>query len=108
MSAIRPRTIARPLALAAGALVALSGCGLLGPGAVESSEVEQKISDLFTEQVGQAPDEVDCPDDLKAEEGAEMICALTLEGESMDVKVTATSVDGDSVNFDIEPIDDTE
>ncbi|WP_193104029.1 DUF4333 domain-containing protein [Brachybacterium sp. FME24] len=106
MSTTRLRSVVRPLALTAAATFALAGCGLLGAGSLPADEVETKISEQLTAQVGQEPDEVSCPEDLPAEEGAEMTCELTADGESIDVMVTVTAVEDDTVNFDIEVADE--
>jgi predicted small lipoprotein YifL len=100
----RLRTITRSLAFVAGG-VALAGCGLAGPASVSAADVEEQITEQLTQMVGQAPDDVTCPDDLPAEEGAEMTCVLSAGGETIDVAVTVTSVDGDDVNFDIQVAD---
>ena len=91
---------AAALALAFG----LSGCG--GASAVDSSEVEKQISSQLEKQIGQAPDKVDCPNDLDAEKGAEERCTLTADGQDYGVSVKVTKVDGNDVSFDI-AVDDT-
>lgn len=103
---IRRSTLVRPLVLGAAAAFALAGCGLLGGGSVPADEVETQITEKLTELVGQEPEDVSCPEDLPAEEGAEMTCVLSAGGESIDVMVTVTSVDGGDVNFDIEVADE--
>lgn len=100
----RPLTLARSLVLVtAGA--ALAGCGMTGPSSVPADEVETQVSDKLTELVGQTPEEISCPDDLPAEEGAEMTCVLSDGGQTIDVAVTVTSVDGGDVQFDIQVAD---
>lgn len=106
MSSTRLRPVVRPFALAALATFALAGCGLLGAGSLPADEVETKISEQLAAQVGQEPDEVSCPEDLPAEEGAEMTCELTAGEDSIDVMVTVTTVEDDTVNFDIEVADE--
>lgn len=102
----RPRIHVRPLVLVTAAGFALAGCGMLGPSAVPADEVETQISDKLTEMVGQTPEEISCPEDLPAEEGAEMTCEISDSGESIDVTVTVTSVEDDNVNFDIQVADE--
>ena len=100
----RPRLIARSLVLVtAGA--ALAGCGMLGGGSVPAAEVEEKVTSELTELVGQEPDDVSCPEDLPAEEGAGITCVLSAGGETIDVDVTVSSVDCSDVQFDIEVAD---
>lgn len=98
----RSRTLIRPLVLAAGAGLALAGCGMLGDGSVPAEDVETQVTDQLTELVGQAPEDVSCPEDLPAEEGAEMTCVLSAGVETIDVMVTVTSVEDGEVAFDIE------
>ena len=55
----------------------LTGCGT---SSFEQADVAQPVSQQLTESVGQEPDSVDCPGDLKAEEGGEMTCVLSAGG----------------------------
>lgn len=80
------------------AAVALTGCSVT----VDSSELETQISDALTQQVGEAPDDVTCPEDLDGEVGATTQCQLTAGDTVLPVDVTVTSVEGNTVNFDIE------
>jgi len=74
-----------------------------GEEAVEKSEVEDQAKQAITQQVGQAPKEVNCPDDLKAEKGEKMTCTLVAADDSeLDVEVTVTSVEGDTARFDVQ------
>lgn len=94
----------RTTALAALVLVAgatLSGCS----SAVPQADVEDQISTLLEDEIGQAPEDVSCPEDLNAEKGAKMTCTTTIEGDEYDVAVNVTSVEGDTANFDIEIVD---
>lgn len=102
----RPRALVRPLVLAAAATFALAGCGMLGGGSVSAEDVETQITEQLTEMAGQAPEDVSCPEDLPAEDGAEMTCVLSAEGETIDVLVTVSSVEDDQVNFDIKVADE--
>lgn len=94
----------RTSALAALVLVAgatLAGCS----SAVPQADVEDQISSQYEKQIGTPPDDVSCPEDLNAEKGATMTCQLTDSDGEYDVKVTVTSVEGDTANFDIEVLD---
>lgn len=102
----RHRSLTRPLVLAAAATFALAGCGFLGAGSVPAEDIEAQIHDQLTEMVGQEPEDVSCPEDLPAEEGAEMTCVLSAEGETIDVFVSVTTVEDDEVNFSIEVADE--
>ncbi|HJB64151.1 MAG TPA: DUF4333 domain-containing protein [Candidatus Microbacterium pullistercoris] len=55
--------------------------------------------------MGQAPDDMTCPDDLPGEVGGEMRCELTAGSDTLGLTVTVTSVEDTTVNFDIE-VDD--
>ncbi len=92
----------RAIGVAAGLFglsLALTGCS---GGAVDAADVESQISDQLEAQIGEAPDSVDCPEDLPAEEGAEIRCELTVAEETLGVTVTVTSVQDNTVNFDIQ------
>ncbi|MHA6785311.1 DUF4333 domain-containing protein [Pseudonocardia saturnea] len=85
----------RRIAVTAGAMVAvgfgLAGCSTFAP----ADSVETQI----VSQLG--ADTADCPTDLDSAVGASITCAATGGGETFDVAVTVTSVDGDTINFDI-------
>ena len=68
-----------------------------------AEETATKAEDALEAQIGARP-EISCPDDLEAEEGAETRCVLTAGDDPTEygVTVTVTSVDGDTVNFDVE------
>jgi hypothetical protein len=72
----------------------LAGCGKIAT----NDSVEQQIKS----QLG--TDAADCPDDLEGEEGRSIVCRATRGGETFDVRVTVTSVEGDTINFDIERV----
>lgn len=75
-------------------LLALVGCGKI---ATDDSVEEQVKSQLGT-------DSADCPSDLKGEVGQSIVCKATRGDQTFDVKVTVTSVDGNTINFDIERV----
>jgi hypothetical protein len=86
-------------AAAVGSLVltlvfALAGCGKVAT----NDSVEQQIKS----QLG--TDTADCPTDLQGEVGKSITCKATKGGQPFDVKVTVTSVEGDTINFDIERV----
>jgi hypothetical protein len=78
-------------ALAASAVAGLAACGTVAP----RSGVEQQITSQL------AADTATCPGDLDAEVGKTMTCKATGGGESFDVTVTVTSLQGSDINFDI-------
>jgi Domain of unknown function (DUF4333) len=84
--------------LAAGAL-ALTGCS----SEVDGGDIAEEIQSRLSEQMPQPPKSVDCPDNLKAEEGATIECTLvTADDVSYGVTVEATAVDGDNVEYSFE------
>lgn len=92
---------------AAVATLTLAGCSFeasVGGRSVDEADLEQQISDQLEEQVGQAPEEIDCPGDLDAEVDATIECTLNDSGESYPVSVVVTGVDEDTeqVRFDFE------
>jgi hypothetical protein len=103
-------------ALGALPLLLATGCSfnfsIGGPGAVSAEEVAEKSSEMLAQQIGQAPDDLTCEEDLPAEVGAEIRCELTHEGQSIGATATVTEVDGSDVRWDIKvddaPADGTE
>lgn len=95
-----------------GALAVLlsTGCSfdfsIGGDAAVAGDEVARQASTVLEQQVGYAPDDITCPEDLPAEVGASIRCELSTDGQTYGVTVTTTSVEGTDVEFDIQ-VDDT-
>ncbi|GHE11418.1 DUF4333 domain-containing protein [Klenkia taihuensis] len=101
------RTRRTLLGLAAATLLPL-GLASCGAGSIDSDDVEDQAETQLQQQLGTdvRPD-IDCEDDLPAEEGATITCALTADGleGTYDVTMTTTSVEGDTANFDIQVAD---
>ena len=97
----RTRTTHTALTVVAAATLLLAGCGS-STKSVSQEQVETRISEQLTKQVGQKPDTISCPGDLKAEKGTTMRCKLTSGGTSLGLTVKVTSVDGSNVKFDIQ------
>ena len=93
------RTLVAALMIAAGGL--LAGCSA----AVPQADVEEQITTLLEKELGTAPQDTSCPEDLPAEKGSKMTCTTTVEGTEYDILVNVTSVEGDTANFDIEVVD---
>jgi predicted small secreted protein len=95
----RIRLIAAPILAA----LLLAGCQAsvgIGERIVDAEDAETQIADELEEQVGQRPKSIECPDDMKAEEGETYTCVLTAEdGTELDVALTMTDDEG---NFEIE------
>ncbi|WUS97537.1 DUF4333 domain-containing protein [Streptomyces sp. NBC_00708] len=89
---------------AAGTLVMLfaSGCSFSvgGDKVVKKDEVAKQASAGLKKEVGRAPEDVTCEDDLKAKVGESVRCTLTDGGKKLGMTVTVKSVDGDDVNMD--------
>ena len=91
----RPRRAATVGTLVLALAGVLGGCGKV---ATNDSVEEQVKSQLGT-------DGADCPSDLKGEVGQSIVCRATKgDAPPFDVKVTVTSVEGDTINFDIERV----
>ena len=90
------------------AVTGLSACSLLGGKEVAQEDVEKGISDSLEEEVGRKPERIECPSGLKAEEGAKIECKLHDSGETYSVDVTADTVDGDNVHYNVEVADQPE
>ncbi len=103
MPAMRSRSaLAVPVLLVA---LAASGCSFsasAGTTSVSTGDLEAQLTEQLTELAGQAPDDVDCPDPLPAEVGAEVRCTLTAGDGRIGVTATTTSVEDERVLFDIE------
>ena len=86
-------------------LLLVTGCSfdfsLGGPSAVSAADVAEQSSEMLGEQIGQAPDDFTCSDDLPAEVDAEIRCELVDGEQTYGVTITTTSVDGDNVEWDI-------
>lgn len=99
----------RTLAASSGALLVLAlglaGCSS-GPSAVGKDDVAGQVSSKMTDASGNKPDSVTCPEDLKAEVGGQVNCAMKVKGQPFNVNVAVTSVNGDQVKFDmVETVD---
>ncbi len=75
---------------------------------VDKNQVASIISDKLTQQVGQRPDSVTCPDNLKGVEGATLRCHLADGSDKYGVNVTVTNVDAGDVHFDFKVDDHAE
>ncbi|MBH0775129.1 DUF4333 domain-containing protein [Nocardia bovistercoris] len=69
---------------------------------IDESALEKSVKQTLTEKVGQEPDSIDCPGDLKGTVGTTMRCTLTAGGDQLGLTVTVTSVQDDTVNYDVE------
>jgi hypothetical protein len=89
----------------AGTLISVSACSS-GPKMVSKDDIAKQITTKMTDAQGNKPDSVTCPDGLKGEVGAQLNCGMKIKGQDYNVNVTATSVKGDDVLFDmVETVD---
>lgn len=93
-------------------VVVLAGC-TVSPTPTEEmppDELSAQVSTMLEEQVGYAPESVDCPDPLPVEEGRSVRCTLTDAGLTYGVTATvASATDGDvrlEVDVDDEPVEE--
>lgn len=91
------------------AITGLSACSfnfsLGGEKKVAKEDVEKEISKLVKQKVGDYPHEAECPDGLKAEEGAKLECKLHIDGSTYSVDVTANTVEDEDVQYNIKIAD---
>jgi hypothetical protein len=83
--------------------ILLFGLAACSANVLAAESTAEKAEDALEDQIGTRPD-ISCPDDLEAEVGAETRCTLTAGEDPTEygVTVTVTSVEGDTVNFDVE------
>lgn len=72
---------------------------------VDETQVEDTIRANLAPQITGQIEAVDCPDDLPGEVGETMQCTMTVDGREHKVDVTVTSVEGQTVNFNMEVVD---
>ncbi len=87
--------------------VPVLGLGLTAcSSSIEQAELERQVSSTIESQFGVAAD-VSCPGDLEAEVDASTECTATDpdSGEEIALQITVTSVEGDTANFDIVPVE---
>lgn len=90
--------------LTAVAMLLATGCSFdfkIGGDAVDSEDVAEQAALELEQQVGRAPDDLTCTEDLPAEVDASIRCELTADGQTYGVTVTTTSVEGSDVEFDV-------
>ena len=88
-------------ALIATAAVVMLVAGCSSTSSVDRDELEQEVSTQLENEVGVAPDDVECPEDLPTEVGATVVCVLTAGSDELDVTVDVTAVEEDRATFDI-------
>jgi hypothetical protein len=103
-SSLRRFLVLSATVAAAFALTACEGEVNIGEDTVSASELEKQSAASLTEEFGQEPASVSCPEDLKAEVGESEVCSLEdQQGGTYDMTVTITSVDDEgNAQFDIQ------
>src|SRR4051812_29742664 len=96
------RTAARIVVVAA-LVVLTAGCSFSGSvgGKVATDDLEKQVSASLEEQIGRAPDSIECEDPLPAKVDAEVRCTLTDGGTRYGTTVVAKEVDGGDVKLAI-------
>jgi len=82
--------------------VGLTACS----SAIEQGELETQVASAIEAEFGVAP-EVSCPGDLEAEVDATTDCTATDPdtGEEIDLRITVTSVEDGTAQFDIQTVE---
>jgi hypothetical protein len=94
------RRTGRALVSAALGVAVLAGCSRSS--SVSKDDVEDKVKEGVTAEVGAEPESVECDGDLPAEVGASIRCVLTApNGDRIGVTVTTTDVADDDVRFEL-------
>jgi hypothetical protein len=95
--------VTRRLPLLAPVPILLVGLSACGSSTLSADEVATKAEEALEQQIGVRPD-ISCPEDVKAEVGAETRCTLTGGDDPTEygVSIKVTEVDGDNAKFDIQ------
>ncbi|WP_214407764.1 DUF4333 domain-containing protein [Pseudonocardia lacus] len=64
--------------------------------------LDEKIAEQVAQELQTQVDGADCSGDLAAEVGKSVTCTVTGGGESIDLNVSVTSVDGGLINYTLE------
>jgi hypothetical protein len=84
------------------AALVLAGAGCSTEKVVDKKDVQNTVSSNLDKRLGQKPDSVSCPADLKGKVGATLDCQAKVGGVSFTVSLKVTSVDGDTVHYDVD------
>lgn len=105
MSQVRQGRAVAGASLGVVAMLLATGCSfdfsIGGPAAVASEDIAEQAALELEQQVGRAPDDLTCSEDLPAEVDSSVCCELTDGGQTYGVTVTTTSVEGSDVEFDV-------
>ncbi len=68
------------------------------------AEIEETMINDLARQIGERPDTATCSGDLEGVPGDTVDCTITLGPETQDFLITVTSLDGDRMNYQYEPV----
>ena len=89
----------RLLPLMAVLALGLAGCAKT----LDTGDVASQIADSLGKEAGQKPKKVDCPSDVKVEDGKRFDCTVTAEdGSTVKAVVTLTGEEG-KFRYQVEP-----
>lgn len=72
--------------------------------AIDRDEAQDLLAMQWAEDNGgRLPERTDCRGDLQGQVGATLDCTVVVDGQSSDLTLTVTKVDGDAVEFGYEP-----
>ena len=86
------------LAVAVVAVFALAGCEKT----IDADKAADSVAGVVSDQTGFEPDDVECPEDVKAEAGETFDCTFTGPDGDYVAHVDIEEVDGENVRFQIQ------
>ena len=92
----------RRVAIAIASLALLLGLAACGEKTVDPDAAATTIGDFVERETGFSADDVECPDDVKAEVGETFECTFTGPEGPYEASVEITDVDGDDAEFAIQ------
>jgi hypothetical protein len=87
------------LILIAAAVLALAACG---DDTVNTDAAEETVVNVIAEQTGFEADDMECPEDVPAEQGETFECTFTGPEGPYEATVEITEVDGDDATFAVD------
>ena len=92
----------RRVGIAIAALALLLGLAACGDKTVDADAAATTIADFVEQETGFRADDVECPDDAKAEVGETFECTFTGPEGPYVALVEITEIDGDDARFQID------
>ena len=90
------------MGIASAALVLLLGLAACGDKTVNADAAATTITDFVEQETGFRADDVECPDDVKADVGETFECTFTGPEGPYEASVEITEIDGDDARFQID------